>query len=418
VKLLDKTILILVSYALGIVFLSSAGVYALLHYITDRDIESRLSAYEAQVRARPGTYIGSGPVAWGDERLFISESERPKGPAHLSDTAIQDHEGGYHTFRKKSFSLSHEGKAYHFELLISLENKSELIRIIIVLMVIVSMTWVLSTLVFNLVSFRRVWADFYKAVEAIRDFNIDSGQTIHLGASDIQEFDLLNRALSRMTGRISKDYALMKRFTENMSHEFQTPLAILRGKTELLFQQGSLDERALKMLKAIYDNVNRLSRLHSTLVLLHKIENRQFPETHRLNLHEVLNNKLEVFAEMAKAKGLSIHKTINDMQVQMNAELAGILISNLVKNAIRHNWEGGRIEIELSGGCMAISNTGEKKALDKAVMYERFAHKSPDGMGLGLSLVKEICGLYGIAISYSYEEGLHRFLLRFPSVLV
>lgn len=412
-KLLDKTILILVSYALGIVFVSSAGVYALLHYVTDNNIENRLEAYEVEVKGNKAEFIEAGPVNWGDERLYISPAGKGVPHSSVGDTAIKDRHGDYHTFRKRSFVIAHQGRNYRVELLISLEDKSELIRIIIVLTVIVSMTWVLSTLLFNLISFRRVWADFYKAVDAIRDFDINSGQTIRLGQSQIQEFGLLSRTLSRMTERISKDYARMKRFTENMSHEFQTPLAILRGKTELLFQQGGLDEKTMQMLKTIYDNVNRLSRLHSTLVLLSKIENRQFPETAELDIAGIVDQKMALFADMAGAKKISISKTMGSLRVQMNAELAGILVSNLIKNAIRHNREGGMLGVEVAGKSLAISNTGKNGALDRGRLFERFAHMSPDGMGLGLSLVKEICGLYGIDIHYSYADGQHRFVLDF-----
>jgi signal transduction histidine kinase len=76
-----------------------------------------------------------------------------------------------------------------------------------------------------------------------------------------------------MTSKMSSDYKNQKKFTENASHEFQTPLAI-KGKIDLLLQENTLKEMTL--LISIEEATSRLSRINKSLLLLSKIENQQY----------------------------------------------------------------------------------------------------------------------------------------------
>ena len=99
----------------------------------------------------------------------------------------------------------------------------------------------------------------------------------------------------------------------------------------------------------------------------------------------------------------------------MNPNLAEILISNLLSNAIRHNNDFGIIVINTSKNSFKISNTGNPLELNKNDLFVRFK-KSDNSMsshGLGLSIVKSILDLYDLNIDYNQNGNLHSFEISF-----
>jgi signal transduction histidine kinase len=82
-----------------------------------------------------------------------------------------------------------------------------------------------------------------------------------------------------------------KKFTENASHEF--PLAIIKGKIDLLLQENTLKEEAMTLLISIEEATSRLSRINKSLLLLSKIENQQYEKTDTVALLPVLEKSLK-----------------------------------------------------------------------------------------------------------------------------
>jgi len=222
-----------------------------------------------------------------------------------------------------------------------------------------------------------------------------------------------------MTKRVRNDYESLKNFTENASHEIQTPLAIIKSKLELLSQSENLDETQILVIGAINDAASRLSKLNQSLLLLTKIENRQFIESERLNLSFILSENLENFEELAETKNIKINRNIKEnVPVEMNESLSGILISNLIINSIKHNQNNGFIDVKLDNNILKISNTGAKPGTKTEAFFQRFKKDlgSNDSLGLGLSIVKKICDNYGFTVQYDYKESLHIVTIEFPPV--
>lgn len=248
---------------------------------------------------------------------------------------------------------------------------------------------------------------------------MNSHDEFALKQTEVKEFDDLNKVLIAMTDRIKHDYSNMKEYTENASHELQTPLAIINMKLELLLQSQNLDDKQLKALVEAYEATNRLSKLNKTLLLLAKIENRQFPESKIINPATIIQSQLESFEDMMDAK--QIKKTvINEAEVNlnMNPYLAEILIANLIKNAIRHNIQQGELKIKVASHNITVSNSGNELKIDAVNIFERF-HKnsaSPESLGLGLAIVKKICEIYKFNIRYYYEDKMHHFSIDFDIV--
>ncbi len=265
--------------------------------------------------------------------------------------------------------------------------------------------------------FEQVWSDFFRTVEKLKSYDVNSVKSIEFGESEITEFKLLNAALNQMMEKIRNDYENVKEFTGNISHEIQTPLSVIRLKCDLLLQSSPLSSEQAVLIRDIQLTNSRLSKLNKTLVLFTKIENNQFPLKENISLKEVLERHIEVFSSIAEGRNISINYSHNDdFLVEGDPMLIDVLLVNLIKNAVTHNIEDGLVNIEVSRDEMLISNSGQNDDLSGLDIFERYKKtgKSDGTFGLGLSLAKNICNLYNLKLVYIYKDGLHNFILSNP----
>ena len=117
---------------------------------------------------------------------------------------------------------------------------------------------VLSFFFVNWVLSKWLWKPFYKTIDSLNNYELSNAQ-INLNASTINEFNQLNEAFKKMTDKIYSDFVNQKQFTENASHEMQTPLAVIKAKLELLMQSQNLKEGEMNLLQVVDTTVNKLS---------------------------------------------------------------------------------------------------------------------------------------------------------------
>lgn len=282
-----------------------------------------------------------------------------------------------------------------------------------------SLTWIfiIFLIVAGLLSFlisKNLLAPFHKTLLAIQSFRLRQKHGLNLPQTRTKEFKKLNAFLKQMTKKAKNDYQTLKEFTENASHELQTPLAIIRGKLELLLDTP-IDEHQAKLIISAHDSVEKLSKMNQSLTLLTKLDNQEF-EAELINFSDLLKSSLFAFQELIEMKQLKLEQKIEeDVMLNLHPTLAAILINNLLSNAIRHNRQDGRININLNRKKLVISNTGDPLDGSPADMFIRFkkSNQSNDSIGLGLSIVKQICKQNNISIQYEYEDGKHIFTLLF-----
>ena len=119
---------------------------------------------------------------------------------------------------------------------------------------------------------KRLWEPYEKTLQQLEEFRLENGIIPPLAKSDIKEFTRLNLALNRLMENSLKSYQTQKEFTENASHELQTPLAVFQSKLDLLLQQPDLTEQQADIVQSLYEATNRLSRLNRNLLLLARID--------------------------------------------------------------------------------------------------------------------------------------------------
>jgi len=355
-----------------------------------------------------------------NEKVIITPlNEVPAPQLNFNDTIFfVKNESKYVPFRQLCFITEFNNTKYYIQIFKSLEETDNLIVRIFLIMTLLVFLIITALLITVRHTSLRSWNVFYDTIKKIKNYDINLHNEFSLKESDVKEFDDLNKVLIAMTERIKKDYSNMKEYTENASHEIQTPLSIINMKMELLLQSQNLDEKQLKAVADAYEASNRLSKLNKTLLLLAKIENRQFPESKSINPQEIINSQLENLEDLIFDKKINVIKHFDEITtLTLNPFLAEILFSNLVKNAIRHNTNGGDLIIKTSQNNIIISNSGSELKIDKASIFERFNKQSsnPESTGLGLAIVQKICEVYGYKVNYDFENNLHHFVIDFSN---
>src|SRR5699024_5062368 len=118
------------------------------------------------------------------------------------------------------------------------------------------------------------------------------------------------------------------------------------NKLELLLENKNLTDYQALELSEIYSITQRMIRLNKSLLLLSKIENKQFIENQIVEIHKIVQQSIEELEDFAAYKNVSIRiKKTNALSVTSNPDLAYIIVSNLLRNAIFHNIEHDFVEV-------------------------------------------------------------------------
>lgn len=262
----------------------------------------------------------------------------------------------------------------------------------------------------------RIWKPFYNTLSQIQNFEIDKNKQPHFIATEIEEFNSLNKSIYKLIEKNTAIYKTQREFVENAAHELQTPLALFQTKIDTLLQSSSLTEEQSDLLDSLNKDVSRLNRLNKNLLLLSKIENDTYFEKQQVILNNYIEKHLDFFEEQAAAKEVSvITKFQEPASTLANPILIEILINNLFLNAIRHNIHQGKIMVSTTAHSITFSNTGKSDSLNSEKLFNRFSKSDPSaqGNGLGLAIVKKIAELNNWDITYSFKNNLHNFTVTF-----
>lgn len=343
----------------------------------------------------------------------IRTSDRPR------DTAIRFPGYASETFNLLTSRLTDKGKSYLVTTYISSTEVTHLIIKIALADALIFLLLLGAIVVVNRNISRRLWAPFYTTMDTIRSYDVRQNETPNLSPdTGVDEFNRLNQTLSSLIDNVYQAYRNQKQFTENAAHELQTPLAIIRSKVELMMEGAALNEDTAHLLGEINDANERLSQMSRNLLLLSRIENRQFPEGETVYLSRLVQKQTAFFGDYFQDE---VPKTTTEVEpgIQLLASpaLVEILVNNLLRNAYIHNVADGYVRVCLNRTGLLVENSGPAIEGDPARLFDRFKKGREDSRtnGLGLALVHQICQLYQFGIRYSYYSGVHRLTVTFPS---
>lgn len=401
-----------------IIFIAaSAAFFFTLNYVLLNQVDDDLKIERREITSYVEKYNRlPEAVPVHDQVISYTPATSPDTKKYFSTVNMQDlHDKDIEKFRQLNFRIRAAGQWYNVSVSKSLEDTNDLSHSVLLISFSTILLILVASFIINRFVLKRIWVPFYHSLDKVKSFRINKEERLSFPTTEIDEFRFMNGALQSLTQQAQGDYLSLKTFSENASHEIQTPIAIIRSKLDLLIQEEGLTQKQSESLESAYTAVQRLTTLNQHLLLLAKIENNQFDRVQEFNLTEQVEKKLADFSELWSAEEIEVRTSLSPAIIKMNPDLATILLNNLLSNATKHNYRGGKIYVEVTSHQLVIKNTSKEGVLDKNKIFKRFykPSQSGDSNGLGLSIIKQICEVTGFQIGYTYEESLHTFTVHF-----
>lgn len=422
-KLLNRTQYFFLWAAAPVFAMAGVAMYFALNYAFNDFAEENLAGVRAEIEAYAQQY-DTLPVFFQSsfDRLDATPISPDEGalPAVFSDTLLFNAlEDETEPFRCLSFPVRMQGHWWRVTISQSALEREDL-ALTVALLLSGLFTVLFGVLLWvNQQVARQVWQPFFSTLERMRRFRLTDPEPLSLGETPVEEFRELHRSLEELSGKLQRDFRTVKQFTENASHELQTPLAVVQNKVDMLLQDEGLTEQQIKQLGIIGQSARRMARLNQTLLLLAKIENDQFAERLPLDLKPLIEKRLDWLADFIAGKQLTVATSLSDVQVEINPFLADTLVTNLLTNAVKHNQSGGTLDIHLDGSRLTLANSGPPPGVPPQTLTGRFArgNTGAEGLGLGLAMVKEICVKNGFGFEIGFEAGIWKTEVLFSPVI-
>jgi heavy metal sensor kinase len=241
------------------------------------------------------------------------------------------------------------------------------------------------------------------------------------------ELDRLAETMNDMLARLEQAFAQSRRFAADAAHELRTPLAALRGTTEVALRGDRAPEEYRKVLTSSLEEVERLIRLSEDLLLFSRSQAGPEPPGEPVDLEPILLEGLDAGARLGQAAGVSVRiENAAPAVVRGDATALRRALLNLVENAVKYTPRGGKVELSLIAGdgmaSLTVSDTGiGVDPVDAEHIFEPFvrldAARSRDtgGAGLGLAIARSIAAAHRGTLTLESRPGSgSRFTIRLP----
>lgn len=340
--------------------------------------------------------IGSGFTDEYRDTLMYRENESEYEPVRLLESVFRQ-----------------DGEFYKIKVVTSMVEEDDLRKELFFSILYLYIGLIIIILLLNSFLQKKAWRPFYKLLGRLEKFSIENDREIKFEKTNIDEFRLLNERVDRLLKKSVESYKSQKEFIENASHELQTPLAISINKLELMAENSNLSESQMEELGTVLTSLERLIRLNRSLLLLSRIENRQFAEGEKFSWNQLVNQISAEFGDYGVHKEVMIEiEEQGQFDHTGNKDLAGILISNLLRNAIIHSSPGAVVKIIITPKAIRFENPGTS-ALDEARIFNRFqGTDNARSTGLGLAIAKAIAEKFGIELTYRFTSKTQIFIIR------
>jgi signal transduction histidine kinase len=394
--------------------ISMAIIYFMTDWILKDEIDSQLkiTCTEIEQKLHSGNEVSFPPFI---EVQRITENRNR--PAKFIDTLIYlEPEKENEPFRQLTSEVMVKGYPFRIIVRSSLIEKEDLFFTLVFIFSVIFAILVMALFFINRKRTREIFVPFNQNLQRIKKFTVKSDDGLQLLHSNVEEFEELNSSLKDLAGRVKLEYRALKEFTEDLSHELQTPVAVIKSNLELLLQQEKKDPESFNYLQSAYQNTNKLDKLNRSLILLAKLESKDFFEPKKIILREVVQKVIDNYAEIAQSMNLKLQIDLTSAEsIEASETLIEILIGNLITNAIKHNIEGGILNIKLLNKTFEIENSGSTITGDPQRFFARFYRgaESPNSTGLGLAIVRKITEMYEYKINYFYKDQIHLITLVF-----
>lgn len=336
-------------------------------------------------------------------------------PQYIDTVMVNPYSDDQERYRRKTTIIRTDSLVYKATFTESIEDYLRLKDDIYGSLIPAFILLAIAIVVFNLLLSGILFRPFNAILETMRTYKVGQSPAPDMVETNTKEFNRMQELFHQMLMRIEDDYQNLKEYTENMSHEIQTPLAVLRNKTENLIDDESVMDQHGDDIKILWDEANHLSKLGNTLNLITKIENREFEDFQTIQTKPVLLSHIRKIEEFSTLKTLEFERDLSDDHyVEIDPYLLDILLKNLLWNAVRYATDDGPIRVCTAADTLTISNYGPPLNFPEEKLFERFYQPKTDSnsLGLGLAIVQKICDINNLEIEYEYAEGQHIFRIN------
>ncbi|MCW5828718.1 MAG: HAMP domain-containing protein [Deltaproteobacteria bacterium] len=234
------------------------------------------------------------------------------------------------------------------------------------------------------------------------------------------ELGRLARTFNTMLDSLETSFEQIRKFTADASHELKTPLTVLRGQIELGLSQERSPEDYQEILASALEEIGRLSKITTNLLMLSKADAGQVPLNYEtVDLRELVHEVAEGLEILAGEKQIRLEWPREEEPVLIEGDRTRLsqLVSNLIDNAIHYTEPGGAITVRIGQAnaffvFMEVKDTGIGIApADLGKIFDRFYRadkartRREGGSGLGLSIVRWITEAHGGRIEVESEPG-------------
>lgn len=234
---------------------------------------------------------------------------------------------------------------------------------------------------------------------------------------------------SKVIKPVREAYERQIHFVQDASHEMRTPLAVIKGKLELLVHSpnDTIDSH-FEYISKMMSEIRGLEKLNSDLLLLSKEDLELGIDITEFEINKLVDDISEFYFDLADIKGkeFNVVKADNNITVKWDYSKVRRAIIILIENAFKYTEENGKIDfiiedqnkyvkVMIKDNGIGIKEEEQKRIFDRFYRSDRVRGENIDGSGIGLSLLKSIANNFGIKLKVNskYGEG-SEFIMIIP----
>lgn len=277
--------------------------------------------------------------------------------------------------------------------------------------------FLMSVGIVYILNFKRMFRIYNDTIKEISSGHFDARiDTKHIYPKEFRE---LAQNINQMAEDINKFEEMRKDFIANTSHDFRSPLTSIRGFVQAILDGTIPVEYQEKYLRIVLDESDRLTRLTNDILLLSQMESDYITlEKVVFDIHDIIRKTFLQFEQKILQKKLNIILLIGKRELMVDADIGQIqrVLYNIIDNSIKFTDNGGeitistkiqkdKVEVSISDNGIGISEANIKYIWDRFHKVDKSRGKDKKGIGLGLSIVREIIKAHGEQIQVYSQEG-------------
>lgn len=250
-------------------------------------------------------------------------------------------------------------------------------------------------------------SDFTDQIEKVTAQNLSNSR---LEENNIEELNRLSNAYNQMLSRISDAFEIQKQFTANAAHELKTPLAVMQLQLDLFNSEkhSDNDSQTLETVRKMSEKCEQLTKTVKTLLNMSELQT--VARDDRIELDALIEEVTADLDPLAQEKNITLHTECEPVSMTGSDILIYRLVYNLTENAIKYNHSGGEVTVSskkrndkifimIADNGNGIPDDMKERIFVPFFRIDKSRSRALGGVGLGLSLVKEIVRAHGGSIS-------------------